>query len=179
MNLKKILITLLFGVGVLALSFVIVKSISSTVVVTRSFNTNLEKAWFIWYNVGSIERWWGTKDASINSIENDFRVDGQFLFTTQSAGGFALSLTGKYSEIIPNQKIVSSFLFAEASGQVLETSKIPLPGKWRPGILKVEFKEVGTKIQIKITQTGVPLLMKPVAQWMWNQQLDKYFELIK
>ena len=180
MKIKTVLITLLAVAAALVLLFFISKYTSAKVVVLRTVNAPIDKVWFVWSNEGSIKEWWGPKDFSATAIENDFRTGGAFLFSMQAKNGVMLSFAGKYKEIIPNQKITASMAFADSSGTLLSAAEIPLPGKWPAEIgLKVEFKDLGTKTQIKVTETGVPLLMYLVAKMQWEQQLSKFALLLK
>ncbi|HYX38944.1 MAG TPA: SRPBCC domain-containing protein [Oligoflexus sp.] len=174
--LVKTLVGLLivFAVGIFT-----ARKVSSTVHVDRTVNAPLAKVWQVWTDVESMKKWWSPKDYTAPVINSDFQVGGSFLYSMRSPKGDMHWNTGKYTEIVPNQKIVSNMSFSDENGKIVPGSEVQVPGVWPDEIsVSVEFKDVGGKTQILITEVGIPAIMKIPAKMGWEQQLDKFEALL-
>jgi uncharacterized protein YndB with AHSA1/START domain len=126
-----------------------------------------------------MKQWWSPKDFTAPVIESDFRVGGKFHYAMKSPSGEMFWNAGTYTEIIPQQKIVASFSFSDASGRLVPGSEVKLPGVWPDAItVTVQFKEGAGKTQVIIEEVGVPLIMKFLATLGWEQQMDKFTALL-
>lgn len=176
---KKILIGLGILVGAFLILVSVARHVSSTVIVERTFNAPLERVWFLWNDTESMKNWWSPKDFTAPVIQNDFREGGLFLLSMKSPNGEMFWNTGTYTQIIPNQKIVSAFSFSDSTGKVLKGSEIPVPGAWPDAItVTVDFKEANRKTTVRVQEDGIPLIMKVLAKMGWEQQFDKFATLL-
>jgi uncharacterized protein YndB with AHSA1/START domain len=172
-----VLITLVIGLVIL---FSILKRTSAVVTVERSFNAPIDKVWMLWKDPESIKKWWSPKDFTAPVIENDFRQDGTFLFSMKSPDGKMFWNVGKYTEIIPNQKVTSTLSFSDETGKVVPASHYGLPGEWPTEVtVTVQFKEIDGKTQVTVQEIGIPTIMYVFAKMGWQQQFDKFEKLLK
>jgi uncharacterized protein YndB with AHSA1/START domain len=177
---KKILISVFIFAAALGLFIYVAQKKSVVVKVERTFNAPIEKVWTVWNDTESIKQWWSPKGYSAPVIKNDFRVDGSFLFSMQAPDGKMSWNTGKYIEIIEHQKIVSKMSFSDENGNMVPAAKYGLPGDWPDEVtVTVEFKDLGGKTQVHIEETGIPLIMSVFARMGWDQQFDKFENLLK
>lgn len=152
---------------------------SSTVYAERTFPAPVEKVWTLWNDPESMRKWWGPKDYTAPVIKNDLRVGGSFLLSMRSPKGEMFWNTGTYKEIVANRKIVSTLSFSDENGKLIPGSEVKLPGTWPDAILlTVEFRETGGQTRVAIKEVGIPLIMKLFATLGWQQQFDKFEELL-
>lgn len=176
--------TMLIIIGAVVLAIVILLQISKhttrIVVVERDFNAPVEKVWQIWTDAESMKKWWSPKSYTAPVIKNDLREGGSFLFSMQAPDGKTSWNTGKYTEVIPQQKIVSMMSFADEAGNVVPAEHYQIPGKW-PNEVKItaEFKSVDGKTRVIVTEEGIPMVMYVFAKMGWEQQFDKFETLLQ
>lgn len=178
---KKTLFSILIGISLLLTFLVFIASQKSTlIVVEHTFDASAEKVWQLWNDPEAMKKWWSPKSYTAPVIKNDLRVDGVFLLSMQAPDGKISWNTGKYIEIIPLKKIVSMMSFSDENGNVVPASTYGVPGKWPDEIkVTVEFIESNGKTQVKIKEEGIPLIMSLFAKLGWQQQFDKFEELLK
>lgn len=176
---KKLLKIFVGVVVCLVALFYVLSQIPATIRVDRTFNAPIEKVWFAWNDTESIKKWWSPKGYTAPIIQNDFQVNGRFLFSMKSPTGSISWNTGIYNEIIPNEKIVSTMSFADETGKAISASEAGIPGKWPNEItVTAEFKNVDGKTQVHVTEVGIPMIMYFFAEMGWHQQFDKFETLL-
>jgi uncharacterized protein YndB with AHSA1/START domain len=157
----------------------VARKISSTVYVERTFNASVTKVWALWTDAESMKKWWSPKDFTAPVVQHDFQVGGKFLLSMKSPQGEMFWNAGTYKEIIPNQKIISSFSFSDETGQIIQGKDVKVPGDWPDEVMvTVEFSENNGKTTVHVTETGIPLIMKLMAKMGWEQQFDKFEALL-
>jgi uncharacterized protein YndB with AHSA1/START domain len=145
----------------------------------RTFNAPSDKLWLVWNDPVYIKRWWGPKDFTAPIIRNDARVGGTYLWSMKSPKGEMSWTTGVYKEVLPNIRIVSTLSFSDATGKAIPGSKAPVPGHWPNEILvTTEFIDLGGKTNVKVTEVGIPLIVKILSEIAWQQQFDKVESLL-
>ena len=163
----------------LALLAIIGLRVDTTGSYERIFNASPAKLWLVWNDPASIEKWWGPKGYTAPVIRNDPRVGATYLWSMKSPTGEMSWTTGVYKEVRPNTTIVSTMSFSDATGKAIPGAQVPIPGHWPDAILvTVEFIEVGGKTKVRVTETGVPLLIAIVSRFAWDQQFDKIDALL-
>ena len=177
---KKILLTLVVLVVMLFIFISVAKKTPTTISVEHTFNAPIDKVWQIWTNEDSMKKWWSPKDYTAPVIKSDFRIGGSFLLSMKSPDDKMFWNTGKYLEIVEHTKIVSSLSFSDENGQVVPAATYGIPGEWPDEVLvTVDFSEVDGKAHVKVQEQGIPMIMSMFAKMGWQQQFDKFDELIK
>lgn len=178
---KKTLFKILALVIVaLVILFFVAQKQSATVTIERTLNAPIEKVWILWGDAEAMKKWWSPKHFTAPVIQNDFRPDGKFLFSMQAPDGKISWNAGTYLEIIPYQKIVSRMSFSDENGNTVPASHYGVPGDWPESVtVTVEFKDLQGKTLVKIQETGIPMIMYIFAKMGWEQQFDKFEELLK
>ncbi len=145
----------------------------------RTFNASPDKLWRVWNDPDFIGKWWGPKGYTAPVIRNDPRVGGTFLWSMKSPRGDIVWNTGRYEEVTPNVRIVSTLSFADATGRAIPGSQAPVPGHW-PNEIRVitGFTDSGGKTKVTVTEVGLPLFVKFLSKIAWNQQFDKVESLL-
>jgi uncharacterized protein YndB with AHSA1/START domain len=138
----------------------------------------VDKVWANWVETEAMQKWWSPKHYTAPVIKSDFKVGGKYLFSMRSPEGKMSWNTGHYTEIVPNEKIVMTMSFSDENGNVVPASQYGLPGEWNKEIVvTTEFKSLAGKTHIKVTETGIPMMVYVFAKLGWEQQFDK-FELL-
>ncbi|WII72614.1 SRPBCC domain-containing protein [Bdellovibrio sp. 22V] len=176
---KKIFVGLIAIVVVLGVFIYIAQKKTKTVVVEHTFNAPVAKVWTLWNDPESMKKWWGPKGFSAPVIKNDLQVGGTFLLSMKAPDGKVSWNVGKYTEVLPNEKIAAVMSFSDENGNVVPASTYGVPGEWPIEVtVTVEFKDLGDKTHIKITETGIPMIMYVFAKMGWEQQFVKFAELL-
>lgn len=84
---------------------------SRTLTIKRTFNVPVKIVWEAWTQPAHIALWWGPKGMTVNVIEHDFRVGGQWKYSMPMPDGSEFISDGVYSVIVELEKIFSSANF--------------------------------------------------------------------
>jgi uncharacterized protein YndB with AHSA1/START domain len=154
---------------------------SSKVRVARVFDAPIDRVWSNWNDADTMKRWWGPKDYSAPVIKNDFRVGGVFLYAMKSPAGDVHYNAGRFTDIALNKTIVSKMYFSDDQGRPVPASAAGIPGHWPDEVeLRAEFTDLdGQKTKVEITETGIPLIMSVFARMGWEQQFDKFAQVVQ
>lgn len=147
----------------------------SSVTVERVLNAPVDKVWAAWNDPETIKKWWGPTGYSCPTATNDPRVGGSYLLGMQGPDGKVVYNVGTYTEFVPSKKMVSKLYFADEDGKPVPASQYGLPGSWPEFVIvSVEFTEGDGKTTVKITEEGIPAIMKLFAKMGWEQQFEKF-----
>lgn len=177
---KKSVLAALLMVVALALLFFFARRLSAVVTVERTVPAPVAKVWALWTEAEAMKKWWGPKGFTAPAIQNDARVDGAFLFSMRAPDGKVSWNSGRYTEVIPHQKLVSLMSFSDETGKMVPASHYGVPGEWPDTVTVVtEFRDVAGQTEVKVTETGIPMIMYVFARMGWEQQLDKFEALVR
>ncbi|MEO5667113.1 MAG: SRPBCC domain-containing protein [Bdellovibrionota bacterium] len=172
----KIFVTL---VVVFALGIYVARRVPTTVHVEHTFNAPVAKVWAVWTDPEAMKQWWSPTDYTAPVIRSNLQVGGRFLYAMKSPKGEMSWNAGTYTEIVPLQKIVSTMSFSDENGRAMTGAEIKIPGVWPDSIgVVVEFKDLGAKTLVSVTETGIPAIMKLFASMGWTQQFEKFEKLL-
>lgn len=101
-----------------------------TLTLKRVFNAPVKLVWEAWTNSDHVVQWWAPKGMKINVAEHDFKVGGKWKYTMPMPDGSLFISEGRYLEIVPCKKIVTTADFKPMTEGVE---------------LHVEFEEDGDK----------------------------------
>lgn len=73
---------------------------------TRLFEGPRERVYQAWSNQDQLEKWFGPEGYKTTVPHFDFQVEGTYQFVMNNDQGFEGGLTGKFVEIVPNEKLV-------------------------------------------------------------------------
>jgi uncharacterized protein YndB with AHSA1/START domain len=148
--------------------------------VERTVAASADTVWKHWTETESIKQWWGPKFYTAPVIKSELHEGGTFLFAMQSPEGKLFWNGGRYQVIDPKKKIIAKMFFADENGKPVPASTYGIPGTWKDDItLSVEFTEKEGKTTIRVREDGVPTEMAEMGRLGWEQQFDKFEELLK
>ncbi len=81
------------------------------ILITREFDAPKHLVYRAWTTPELIERWWSGDRGEVTSAEVDLRVGGRWRYVMTANGGFEVAFHGVYSEIVPNELLVSTEVF--------------------------------------------------------------------
>jgi uncharacterized protein YndB with AHSA1/START domain len=81
------------------------------ILITREFDAPKELVYKAFTTPELVKRWWNAKRGEVTIAEIDLRVGGTWRYVMVADGGFEVGFHGKYREIVPNERIVSTEVF--------------------------------------------------------------------
>lgn len=147
-------------------------------VIQRVLDAPIEKVWKAWSDPEAIMLWWGPKDFTSPLCRVDFREGGTYLFCMRAPkeyGGQDSFSTGTFVKIAPMKLIEYTDSFADKDGNAVSPTTYGMSADYPEKVrTTVEFKDMGDKTEITLTQYSVPVdKMREFAEIGWNQSLDK------
>ena len=84
-------------------------------VLTRVLPASREKVFAAWTEEGLIKQWFGPQEGmTVPVAEFDVREGGTYRLVVEDAEGKTYSPSGNYEKIVPNEKIIFSWKWAES-----------------------------------------------------------------
>src|SRR5258708_15323837 len=82
------------------------------ILITREFDAPKHLVYKAWTTPELIARWWSGGMGEVTSVDVDLRVGGAWRYVMIAGGGFEVAFHGEYREIVPNERIVCTEVFA-------------------------------------------------------------------
>jgi uncharacterized protein YndB with AHSA1/START domain len=87
------------------------------ILITREFDAPKHLVYRAYTTPELIERWWSGDRGKVTSVEVDLRVGGMWRYVMMANEGFEVAFHGEFSEIVPNERIVSTEVYEGAPGE--------------------------------------------------------------
>ena len=146
-------------------------------VITRIFNAPRALVWKAWTDPAYVTRWWGPKGFTSPLCRIDLRVGGRFTYCMRSPDGHDFYNGGEFLEIVPREKIVWLWYFADADGNRVNPSHYGFPPEDREGnIDEILFEAIGnnqTRLTIRRNDPTATKEEQEGAAEGYGQILDK------
>lgn len=129
------------------------------VLVKREFDAPKHLVYRAWTTPELVRRWWSGRRGEMTVAEIDLRVGGSWRYAMVAEGGFEVAFHGTYSEVVENERIVTTEIFegmpgSEAAINVVTFSEAD--GRTTLELLmQVSSKEVRDMILSTGMETGV------------------------
>ena len=85
----------------------------TTILITREFAAPKHLVYRAWTEPELIKRWWAGQRGTVDSIDVDLRVGGQWRYVMTANEGFAVAFHGEFREIVPNERLVTTEIYEE------------------------------------------------------------------
>lgn len=109
--------------------------------ITRHYNASPEKVWRAWTDPEALKAWFKPEDVfTIAAAEADVRVGGRFRVLMISGDGKEHDASGVYREVIPNRKLVMTWIWKSAPA---EESLLTITFRPSGGGTELELKHEG------------------------------------
>lgn len=139
--------------------------------VEREFDVSIDTLWSAWTSVASLEQWYSPTDLSVvpGSVVSENQVGGRWAVGVDvSAHGFNAYFWGRYSEVLPNKKLVHTLCYSQDEQEFLERDdNAPAHN------IVIDFEERDGKSWCKFTQFGE---MPAEQVEMTRQGTTSYFD---
>lgn len=89
-----------------------------TLTIEKEFNAPIDIVWDAWTKPEHIINWWAPQGMNLEVVEHDFKVGGNWKFSMMMPDGNLFVSEGKYLEIEPLKKIVTSADFKPMTERV-------------------------------------------------------------
>jgi len=81
------------------------------ILITREFNAPRHLVYRAWTTPELVKRWWAGDRGEVTIAEIDLRPGGSWRYVMIANGGFEVAFHGEYTEIVPDERIVSTEIF--------------------------------------------------------------------
>ena len=142
--------------------------------VEREFDVSIDTLWSAWTSVASLEQWYSPTDLSVvpGSVVSENQVGGRWAVGVDvSAHGFNAYFWGRYSEVLPNKKLVHTLCYSQDEKEFLERDD-NAPAH----TIVVDFEERDGRSWCKFTQFGE---MPAEQVEMTRQGTTSYFDTVE
>ena len=82
------------------------------ILITREFDAPKDLVFRAYTTPELVRRWWHAKRGEMTVCEIDLRVGGTWRYAMVTPDGFEVAFHGEYREIVPNERLVSTEVFA-------------------------------------------------------------------
>ena len=149
------------------------------IVIHRVFDLPVSKVWQAITVAEEFKKWWGPRGYTCPSSSMDARVGGKYLNCMRGPDGKDNWSTGVVKELIPEKKLVITDSFSDENGNIINASRIGMPGKWPDEMLiTFELDEADGATKLKLRHEGIPPEMHDDCVKGWNECFDKLEENI-
>ena len=121
--------------------------------ISRIFNAPRAIVWKAWTTPEYVMKWWGPTGFTSPVCRIDLRVGGRFTYSMRAPDGHVAYNGGEFLEIVPLEKIVWLWYFADADGNRVSPARYGFPDEDREGnIDEIRFEDFGNG-RTKLTYT--------------------------
>ncbi|NIJ54719.1 SRPBCC family protein [Dyadobacter arcticus] len=127
--------------------------------IERQFDVDVETLFKAWTEAEQLKQWWHPMGESLTDVKNDLKEGGEVAYFVGEAG---LEITGTYSEVSLNEKLVYSWVWNMSD-----------EGSENGYSLNVSFSAEGDGSKLRVIQDGFskPEMLK-THQDGWDKGLD-------
>jgi uncharacterized protein YndB with AHSA1/START domain len=119
----------------------------------RIFDAPRALVWKAWTTPEYVMKWWGPKGFTSPVCRIDLRVGGRFTYSMKTPDGHIFFNGGEFRDIVPLEKIVWLWYFADADGNRVSPAHYGFPHEEREGnVDEILFEDFGVG-QTKLTFT--------------------------
>jgi uncharacterized protein YndB with AHSA1/START domain len=108
------------------------------ILIVREFDAPKHLVYKAYTTPELVRRWWAGERGEMETCEIDLRVGGRWRYAMVAKGGFQVAFHGEFSEIVPNERLVTTEVYEDAP-----------PGLEDP-INIVTFEEAGGRTTLSI-----------------------------
>ena len=146
------------------------KASRDAVVIERIFDAPTALIWQMWTEPEHFKAWYGPNGATVPVARMDMRVGGSRLLCMEMdtpAGPMQMWFTGKYREIVQNERLVYTESMSDKDGNIMSPSDMGMPaGHPATTQVTVELEDVEGRTKMLMTHAGIPADSPGAAGWM-------------
>jgi uncharacterized protein YndB with AHSA1/START domain len=153
-------------------------------VLIRTFDAPRKLVYKVWTDPKHIVNWWGPAVFTIPVCEIDLRPGGAYLYVMRSPDGMDFPVTGKFIEIVSNERIVYSYDAFEQKDMwetLIGKSVSNVDFSTLQSIATVTFEDDGDKTKLTLITRFVSNEVRDAMMQIqmaegWTQSLEKFAE---
>ena len=84
------------------------------ILIVREFDAPKHLVYKAYTTPELVRRWWPGERGEMETCEIDLRVGGRWRYAMVAKGGFQVAFHGEYSEIVPNERLVTTEVYEGA-----------------------------------------------------------------
>lgn len=156
---------------------IVIDESRNTIRISRTYATNVGRAWWAWTDIGAITKWWGPAGWAATVYEMDVRPGGRWRFQIAPEDGSAEPVRGVaiYGLVVPRAELAYEDTFADEAWQPDGTGTFPT---------SVTFASAGTgcRVAVKASFPNGQALRRAVELQMaegYADALDRLGNLIE
>ena len=96
------------------------------ILITREFDAPKHLVYKAYTTPELVRRWWSGQRGEMTIAEIDLRVGGMWRYVMVANGGFEVAFHGKFREIVPNERIVTTEVYEMPAAEALPEAQAPL-----------------------------------------------------
>jgi uncharacterized protein YndB with AHSA1/START domain len=148
--------------------------------IERVFDAPRDMVWRAWTDPERMMIWWGPKTFTAPVCLIDLRVGGRYLSCMRSSAGQDYWSTGRYREIVPQERLVMTDSFADDKGNVVPASHYGLPEDFPLEMtITVTFADRGDQTAMTLRHSGFPSgEQNELARQGWSESFDKLADIL-
>jgi uncharacterized protein YndB with AHSA1/START domain len=148
-------------------------------VIRRVLDAPREAVWKAWTEPARFVLWWGPNAFTAPACRIDLRAGGKYLHCMRSPEGQDYWSTGVYREIVPLERIVCTYSFADAEGNVVAASYYGIRKYW-PVVsqLTLTLEEEEGRTPMTLCHDGIPPQAMAECEAGWSGTFDKLAEYL-
>lgn len=120
--------------------------------VEREFNCNIETLWNAWTDASELEAWYSPTMLSVvpGSVTSEVFIGGRWAVAVDvSVNGFNAYFWGRYSEVVPNVRLVHSLSYSQDEAEFIFADDNAPAHR-----IVIDFEKRGKKSWVRFTQFG-------------------------
>ena len=112
------------------------------IIITREFDAPKHLVYKAWTTPELVKRWWSGHRGEVTLAEIDLQVGGEWRYVMVAEGGFEVAFHGRFREIVPNERIVTTEVYEMPDAE-------PLPEDQEP-VNIITFTEVDGRTKLEV-----------------------------
>ncbi len=100
----------------------------NSLVIKRTFAATPERVYQAWIDPALLTQWMGPGKVIVKEVEADPQVGGAYKIAMENPEGGSHTATGTYEEIVPNEKLVFNWTWADVDEVTLVTIELAATG---------------------------------------------------
>ncbi len=149
-------------------------------VIEREFDVPVEQLFEAFATAENVKIWWWPKGLYADHVDLDFRVGGRFFINMKGYDQGGGGMTGTFTDIVENERIVMTDQFADEKGNAITAQEAKMPGEWpEMGYITFEFHAAGdNRSGFVMSQEGIPNELQQDCIQGWTESFDKLEEYL-
>lgn len=144
------------------------------ILITREFDAPKHLVYRAWTTPALVRRWWAGVRGEMKVVDIDFRVGGKWRYVMLAHGKFEVAFHGEYTEIVPNERIVTT--------EIYEGAPEPAPGEEVLNVITFREQQGRTQLSLLVqcpNQAVRDIITSSGMEEGMQEQMDVLEQLVR